>query len=147
MAATLNPYINIYSLSAAEEANAATAQGTAISNNNTQTDPLSVTVNSSQTDSSVITCCVIRCQTGYQTAEGTTTTISFTGTTNNLWKISKTKNGTYSDRITYDGNSSDGIITTSNKVFYIKTEAAAGETPTIDTSVSIVVEATIAATA
>lgn len=69
-----------------------------------------------------------------------TTTISFTGTTNAKWMISKTQSGSYTSSLEISEE-----ITNTGTTFYVKAKATDDEAPSNDTSVDIAISTVIAA--
>lgn len=69
-----------------------------------------------------------------------TTTISFTGTTNAKWMISKTQSGSYTSSLEITDE-----ITNTGTTFYVKAKATDDEAPSNDTSVDIAISTVIAA--
>lgn len=101
---------------------AGATDGTKISSSN----PLKVTLNSTQSESAVARCAV-RCDDGYKIESDCT--VSFVGATANMWKVSE-DDSTWQDEILLDS------VTSVNKVFWVKASSA-GESPANDTSVTI----------
>lgn len=171
MASTANPYINIYfkkgTDSNSEGAITETpdlANDEFLSSDSERSNPLTVTINSS-TGEAQYRKCGIRTQTGFKTTGDTV--ISFAGgnpigegdnapKTNLCWRIAKTReelagSSLTNQNITTDTTTltsltiSEPIVSTANTLFYIMVLATENESPTVDTSVSIVTTATIAA--
>lgn len=174
-----NKFINIYFLAGGtnDEGAIDTTIGTetALSSEGSQTNPLTVTINSSN-NQAIYRKCGIRTTTGHETSGDVT--ISFTGgsqiagqsdatkTTHLCWRIAKTKGEletagidqssmlTMTDpdvpankmKLTFTEADDGKITATANKLFYIMVLAASDETPMVDRGVSIVTTATIAAT-
>lgn len=129
-----NAFINIYTGNPTENG----TDGTIISTDGTQTAPLVVTLDASKNEVKK-TKLAIRCESGYQTTGNTV--IQDNGDTNDRWKFSLTKNGTFADSITIGGG-----IDTGNSIFYAQTSSSSLESPMRDTTVSIQVNTTIEAT-
>lgn len=87
-------------------------------------------------------CMAIRCDSGYVT--GNDTTITPTGTTADMWALAPTSGndcgtfGNWGAALTFSS-----AIPDSNVLFWGKAKAASTETPTNDTSVDLVIAATI----
>ena len=126
-------YINLYT----NNPTAGGTDGTAVSIGDTETNPISVSLDASKNESRVLPV-AIRTDNGYKT-DGDTT-ISFDGTSKDKWSLSATENGTFTDTLTI----SDSIGST-NKIFYVKASSSSDEKPSNDTSVNIKVTTKIAA--
>lgn len=174
MATPEGGYINIYFADVTDSApegaiveTAGQAGEKALSSGDATTNPLTVTINSSQGEK-VFRKCGIRTANGYETVG--TTTISFEGgtdlaeqnakyagkTSKICWRIAATKaelEAANIDSNNVDSNEScmslplTGINDTKNTLFYIMVLSVDQENPTVDTSVKIVTTATIAAKA
>ena len=126
-----NEYMNVYMN------NPTTGQrdGTAISLEGVQVNPLVVSLDASTNESKKVKMAV-RTETGY-VATGNVT-ISDNNDSSDRWKFSLTEDGTYSDTIII--SSSVGSV---NSIFYAQASSSSLENPARDTSVSIKVEAVI----
>jgi len=128
-----NPYINLYM----NNPTAGKADGTAISTDDTETSPLSVTLDATKNEFKILTV-AIRTEEGYKTAGDTT--ITFDGDSKAKWFISDVENGTFKDSLTITDS-----ITTKNKLFYVKVISTSDEKPSNDKSVNIKVSTKIEA--
>lgn len=128
-----NPYINLYMNNPTEGG----TDGTAISTDGTQLNPLTVTLDASKNESKKMKLAV-RCEEGYQTSGAAT--ISDYNDTNDRWKFSLTEEGTYSDTIIIAST-----IDSVNTIFYAQASSDSSENPTRDVSVQIKTTAVIAA--
>lgn len=126
-----NQYIGLYM----NNPTAGETDGTAVSLDGSETAPLSVVLDAAANESKTIKCAV-RCGSGYKTSGDTT--ISFEGESAAKWSTADTEDGTFSSSLTI----SDSVGAT-NRVFYIKAASSSDETPHKDTSVKIVLHATI----
>ena len=128
-----NAYINVYK----NNPTVGGTDGTAVSTGGTYTDPITVSLNASSSESKKIKL-AIRCESGYETTGNTV--ISDSGDTNDRWKLCLTENGTYTDSITISS-----VIDATNTIFWAQASSASTETPSTDRSVSLQVTATITA--
>lgn len=135
-------YIHIY----INNPTSAGSDGTQVSEDGTQTSPLSVTLDASKGESKIVKC-AIRCTTGYKTSGSTV--LTFTGTTKAKWSICPDASyadataaaaGTYSDTLTITDSIAD-----KNVVFWVKAISSTDESPAKDTSVTLMTTATIVA--
>lgn len=126
-----NSYINVYK----NNPTAGGTDGTAVSTGGAYTDPITVSLDASQSESKKVKL-AIRCETGYETSGNTV--IADSGDTNDRWKLCLTENGTYADSITISST-----IGTTNVVFWAQASSANTESPSTDRSVSLQVTATI----
>ena len=126
-----NQYISLYT----NNPTAGGTDGTAVSLDGSETAPLSVTLDAATNETKTIKCAV-RCGSGYKTSGDTT--ISFEGESAAKWSAADTENGTFSSSLAI----SDSVGTT-NRVFYVKAQSSSDETPRKDTSVKVVLHATI----
>lgn len=120
-----NPYINLYM----NNPTAGETDGTAISTDGTQLNPLSVTLNATNSETKIIKL-GIRTESGY-TTDGDVV-ITDNNDTNDRWKFSLTENGAYSDAVTISAG-----VSTVNTIFYAQASSATSENPSRDTSVKI----------
>ena len=128
-----NAYINVYQ----NNPTAGGTDGTAVSTGGAYTAPITVSLDASQNESKTVKL-AIRTESGYTTTGNTT--ISDSGDTNDRWKLCLTENGTFTDSITISS-----AITNANVIFYAKASSASTESPSTDRSVSLQVQAVIAA--
>ena len=126
-----NQYIGLYM----NNPTAGGTDGTAVSLDGSETAPLSVILDAAANEAKTVKCAV-RCGSGYKTSGDTT--ISFEGESATKWSAADTEGGTFSASLTI----SDSVGAT-NRVFYIKAASSSDETPHKDTSVKIVLHATI----
>jgi hypothetical protein len=118
-------YIDVYN----GNPTAGGTDGTAVSTEGAQTNPVAVTLDASQQETATVKL-ALRCESGYQTRGNTI--ISFAGTSAGYWTVCDTENGTYSSTLTISNT-----IGATNTLFYVKASSSSAETPTVDTSVSI----------
>lgn len=128
-----NSYINVYK----NNPTAGGTDGTAVSTDGAYTEPITVSLDASQSESKKVKL-AIRCESGYETSGNTV--IADSGDTNDRWKLCLTENGTYTDSITITS-----AIGTTNVVFWAQASSATTENPGTDRSVSLAVTATITA--
>ena len=137
----MNAYINIYK----DHPTAGEQDGTLVSMNGTQTNPLGVTLNAIKNEKKIIKC-AIRCNRGYNAVE--TTKISFSGTNWDKWEIAADENFVDEEEASKANFGSELVIkdkiTTVNTIFWIRVSATDFESPIVDTSVSIKLESVIA---
>ncbi|BAL83520.1 hypothetical protein SELR_18120 [Selenomonas ruminantium subsp. lactilytica TAM6421] len=126
-------YINLYM----NNPTAGGTDGTAVSTNDTETNPVSVTLDATKNEEKVVTL-ALRTEEGYKTSGDTV--ISFDGTTKDKWQVSETADGSFNETLTI----SDSIGTT-NKLFYVKATSSSDEKPSNDKSVNIKVSTKIEA--
>lgn len=126
-----NAYINVYK----NNPTAGGTDGTAVSIGGTYTDPISVSLNATNSESKKVKL-AIRCESGYVTTSNTV--IADSGDTNDRWKLCLTENGTYTDSITIST-----AIDATNTIFWAQASSASTETPSTDRSVSLQVTTTI----
>ena len=140
----MNAYLNLYM----SNPTAGGTDGTAISLGDTETAPLSVTLDASTNEAKILKV-AIRCESGFQTVGNTT--IGFTGTSAAKWSIAADSSyadataaaaATYSSTLTISS-----AIGTTNTIFWVKASSSSDETPGSDTSVNITVSAMVAPTA
>ena len=124
-------YINVYN----NNPTAGGTDGNAVSLDGAQTNPVSVTLDASISQSETVKL-ALRCDSGYTTTGNTTVTA--TGTSAARWTFCATENGTYASTLTIST-----AIGTTNTLFYAKATSLSNETPAVDTSVSIEVTAQI----
>jgi hypothetical protein len=132
-----NAYMNLYAGTVTDGA----TDGTRIKLGAADTDPgilpLTVALNASTSEAKVIPV-ALRCQTGFETSGDVK--VSFQGTTAAKWSVCDTQTGTFASTLTISNT-----IGATNKVFYVKASSDTSESPANDTSVTIHVEAAIAA--
>ncbi len=126
-----NAYINIYK----NNPTAGGTDGTAVSIGGTYTDPITVSLNATNSESKTVKL-AIRTESGYVTTGNTV--IADSGDTDDRWKLCLTENGTFTDSITISS-----AIGATNVIFYAKASSASSESPTTDRSVSLQVTTTI----
>ncbi len=130
-----NAYINFYK----DNPTAGGVDGTQISLDGQQTQPLTFSLDASTNESKTAPV-ALRCQSGYETSGYTT--ISFSGGTASKWSAALSENGTYASSITIATK-----IPATNVIFWVKAASASSESPGNDTSVSMVAAATVVPTA
>ena len=126
-----NQYIGLYM----NNPTAGGTDGTAVSLDGSETAPLSVILDAAANEAKTVKCAV-RCGSGYKTSGDTT--ISFEGESAAKWSAADTEGGTFSSSLTI----SDSVGAT-NRVFFVRVASSSDETPRKDTSVKIVLHATI----
>ena len=126
-----NQYISLYM----NNPTAGGTDGTAVSLDGSETAPLSVMLDAAANESKTIKC-ALRCGDGYQTSGDTT--ISFEGESSAKWSAGDTEDGAFSAPFAIPDS-----VRTTNRVFYIKAASSSDETPHKDTSVKVVLHATI----
>ena len=127
-----NQYINLYK----NDPTAGQTDGSAISTDGTQLNPLEVSLDATTEESKKVKLAV-RTESLY-TASGDVT-INDYNDTNDRWKFSLTENGTFSDMLTISD------VSSINSIFYAQASSSSLESPSRDTSVKIQVKAKIAA--
>jgi len=138
----MSKYISLYGNSPT----AGGTDGTALSEGGAQTAPLSVMLDATKAESTIIKC-AIRCAAGYTTTG--TTTITPIGTNAAEWTIAADagdSTATPADAAGYSYHSSlsiDSDIAATNKIFWLKAASGTGEAPQRDVSVGLAVSATV----
>lgn len=127
-----NQYISIYM----NNPTAGEKDGTAVSLDGSQTAPVSVTLDAASGESKTVKCAV-RCGSGYKTSGETA--ISFEGESAAKWSTGDTEDGAFSASLSIPDS-----IGETNRIFYVRAQSSSDETPRKDTSVAIVLRATIA---
>ena len=111
--------------------------GTKISTDGSGVLPLTVTLDSTQSETAIIKC-AIRCDEGYKIESDTT--VYFTGTTSEKWQVAEDNdyaNATIAANMCdWQSEISLESVTSVNRVFWVKA-LSAGESPSNDTSVKI----------
>jgi len=131
----MNPYISIYK----NNPTAGGTDGTAVSQDGYMTDPVSVTLDASQSESEVVTL-AIRTETGYETDGNTTISIEYDSDSH--WSLDTSANGSFSGTsITLTSTIDD-----TNTLFYAKASSSSSEGPGRYDTPQIVVEAKIVMT-
>ena len=126
-----NQYISLYM----NNPTAGGTDGTAVSLDGSETAPLSVTLDAAANEAKTIKCAV-RCGSGYKTSGDTT--LSVEGESAAKWSAGDTENGAFSSPFTIPDS-----VGATNRVFYVKAQSSSDETPRKDTSVKVVLHATI----
>lgn len=121
----MNAYINLYM----DNPTADGTDGTAISTDSANTNPLTVTLDATSNETKTVTCAV-RCEAGYKTVQDTV--LSFDGTNKSKWSICRTETGTFSDTLTITDT-----VEQKNILFYVKATSSSDEDPSNDTSVTL----------
>ena len=124
-------YMNIY----ANNPTAGQRDGTAISLDGTQVNPLVVSLDASTNETKKIPL-ALRTEANYIAAAGAT--VRTCNDSNDRWKFALTESGTYSDTVIISSG-----ISSVNTIFYAQASSSSLENPARDTSVSIKVEAVI----
>lgn len=127
----MNSYINYYTNSPTPGG----TDGTAVSQDGAQTQPITMTLDASGV-ATMTQAVALRCQSGFETSGAVN--ISFTGTNAGKWSISENSAGPFSPSLTLSTK-----VGATNVVFYTRAFAAPTEPPQNDTSVSIVTTAKI----
>lgn len=131
---TKNKYINLYM----NNPTAGGTDGDIISSGDTETNPLSVTLDAANSETSNAIPVAIRCETGFKTTGNTV--ISFVGTNAAKWTVGDSATGAFSSSLTIPDE-----IDTTNRLFYVKVTSSSDEEPANDTSTNIQVATKIAA--
>lgn len=126
-------YINLYM----DNPTAGGTDGTAVSTGDTETSPISVTLDATKSESKILPI-GIRTEKGYKTSGDTT--ITFEGDTKDKWSVSDKATGDFSDTLTISDS-----IGNANKIFYIKASSTSDEKPSNDKSVNVKVSTKIEA--
>ena len=126
-----NQYIGLYM----NNPTAGGTDGTAVSLDGSATAPLSVMLDAAANEAKTIKC-ALRCGDGYKTSGDTM--ISFEGESAAKWSAGDTEDGAFSATHAI----SDAVGTT-NRAFYVKAVSSSDEMPRKDTSVKVVLHATI----
>lgn len=128
--------------------------GTAVSENMSQTSPISVVLNATDNESKAVKV-ALRCKEGYKTSGNTTVSFAYWNGSEYLasggniakWQIAKDDNFTaetaLSDGEWKDSLEIDDVISAKNYCFWLLTAAASDEAPHTDKTVSIHIEGTI----
>jgi hypothetical protein len=131
----MNPYISIYK----NNPTAGGTDGTAVSQDGSMVEPVSVTLDASQSESEVVKLAV-RTETGYETDGNTTISIEYD--TEAHWKLDTSSSGSFSSNsITLSSTIDD-----TNTIFYAKASSSSSEGPGRYDTPQIVVEAKIVMT-
>ena len=125
-----NQYINVYNGNPTEGA----LDGIVVSYDGLQTNPVDVTLDGNNGESKIIKL-AIRCASGFWAPSGVE--ISLENDRMGRWSFCKTKNGTFTNKLTITE-----AVTNVNTIFYAKVTAGV-ESPKKDTDVFIVVDAEI----
>jgi hypothetical protein len=129
-----NEFINLYK----DNPTNGLADGTLVSLGDDLSSIIETTVNASESETKTIKL-ALRTENGFATTGATS--IWFVGDNADKWSVGATEDGEFSDILTINDT-----IGTTNKVFYVKAAAQNGEVPQVDTSTTIRVKATMAAT-
>ena len=135
-----NAYINLYT----GTVTAGGTDGTAVSTGDTETSPVSVTLNATKAETAIVKC-ALRCETGYKTSGDTKTT--FTGTSTAKWQVAADNN--YADATAAAAATFATSLTIStaidatNKVVWLKALSSADESPANDTGTDLQVACTV----
>jgi len=137
VAVTPNEYINIYKGTVTKGAK----DGTLVSQNDIQTDPLEVDLDATNNEVKYIKC-AIRTQSGYKSNR---TSISFVGQTRDKWQIAKDENFKNAEDAKKNGLFKSTLVTTDeindkNTIFWVKVSSSNDEKPRRDISVSFKID-------
>ena len=132
--ATPNEYINIYK----DNVTKGKTDGTLVSQNDLQTDPVSVSLDATKNEVKYLKC-AIRTQPGYKSNK---TAISFIGLTREKWQIAKDEDFKNETEAKTKGLFKNSLvitdtITSTNTIFWLKISSSSDEKPRKDMSVSI----------
>lgn len=132
--ATPNEYINIYKGTVTK----GKTDGTLVSQNNFQTDPVSVSLDATTNEVKYLKC-AIRTQPGYKSNK---TSISFIGLTREKWQIAKDEDFKDETEAKTKGLFKNSLVitdtvTSTNTIFWLKISSSSDEKPRKDMSVSI----------
>ena len=137
-----NAYINLYT----GTVTAGGTDGTAVSTGDTETSPVSVTLNATNAETAIVKC-ALRCESGYKTSGNTV--ITFTGTSTAKWQIASDNNyadataaaaATFATSLTIST-----AINATNTIVWLKALSSADESPANDTTADLQVDTTVVA--
>ena len=135
-----NTYINLYT----GNPTAGGTDGTAVSAGDTETSPVSVTLNATKAETAIVKC-ALRCDTGYKTSGDTK--ITFTGTSSTKWQIAA--DNSYADATAAAAATFATSLTiptaidATNTVVWLKALSSADESPANDTGTDLQVDCTV----
>ena len=135
-----NAYINLYT----GTVTAGGTDGTAVSTGDTETSPVSVTLNATNAETAIVKC-ALRCDTGYKTSGDTK--LSFTGTSSTKWQVASDNN--YADATAAAAATFATSLTIStaidatNTIVWLKALSSADESPANDTTTDLQVDCTV----
>lgn len=135
-----NAYINLYT----GTVTAGGTDGTAVSTGDTETSPVSVTLNTTNSETAIVKC-ALRCESGYKTSGDTK--ITFTGTSSTKWQISA--DASYADATAAAAATFMSSLTIStainatNTIVWLKALSSTDESPANDTTTDLQVDATL----
>lgn len=137
VATTPNEYINIYKGTVTKGAQ----DGTLVSQNDIQTDPLEVELDATNNEVKYIKC-AIRTQSGYKSSR---TSISFVGQTRDKWQIAKDENFKDAEDAKKNGAFKSTLVIAdevndTNTIFWVKVSSSNDERPRRDISVSFKID-------
>ena len=135
-----NAYINLYT----GTVTAGGTDGTAVSTGDTETSPVSVTLNATNAETAIVKC-ALRCETGYKTSGDTK--ITFTGTNAAKWQVAA--DNSYADATAAAAATFASTLTIStaidatNTVVWLKALSSADESPANDTGTDLKVDCAV----
>ena len=118
--------------------------GTVVSTGDTETSPVSVTLNATNSETAIVKC-ALRCETGYKTSGDTK--ITFTGTSAAKWQVAA--DNSYADATAAAAATFASTLTIStsiaatNTVVWLKALSSADESPANDTGTDLQVACTV----
>ena len=138
-----NAYINLYT----GTVTAGGTDGTAVSTGDTETSPVSVTLNATKAETAIVKC-ALRCETGYKTSGDTK--ITFTGTSAAKWQVAADNSyadataaaaaATFASTLTISTS-----IAATNTIVWLKALSSTDESPANDTTADLQVDTTVVA--
>lgn len=137
-----NKYINLYT----GNPTAGGTDGTAVSTGDTETSPVSVTLNATKAETAIVKC-ALRCETGYKTSGDTK--LTFTGTSAAKWQIAA--DNSYADATAAAAATFASTLTIStsiaatNTIVWLKALSSTDDSPANDTAADLQVDTTVVA--
>lgn len=135
-----NAYINLYT----GNPTAGGTDGTAVSTGDTETSPVSVTLDATTAETKIVKC-ALRCEAGYKTSGDTK--ITFTGTSTAKWQVASDNN--YADATAAAAATFMSSLTiptaidATNTIVWLKALSSADESPANDTGTDLQVDCTV----
>ena len=135
-----NAYINLYT----GNPTAGGTDGTVVSTGDTETSPVSVTLNATKAETAIVKC-ALRCETGYKTSGDTK--ITFTGTNAAKWQVAA--DNSYADATAAAAATFATSLTiptaidATNTIVWLKALSSTDESPANDTGTDLKVDCTV----
>ena len=135
-----NAYINLYT----GNPTAGGTDGTVVSTGDTETSPVSVTLNATNAETAIVKC-ALRCEAGYKTSGDTK--ITFTGTSAAKWQVAA--DNSYADATAAAAATFASTLTiptaidATNTIVWLKALSSADESPANDTGTDLQVACTV----